>query len=164
MRYPHWQVGEFTTSSQVVAWRESARTKQPIHFYFYEDEFNKLDWTKEPSESWDTLCIKRCILLRQKYKKLSLFYSAGRDSHHILRIFAETGIPLDEIVLIQYPGIADRTDQLNNSIIPQVELFRKIQPNTKVKLISIDDTMYDQFFTDDWSEKSLSTSMALYLE
>ena len=97
---PHWVVNGERTSSQFDAWRAASKLGIMPSFYFYEEQYDKLDWTKEPTESWDEICYERCITLRQKYKKLSLFYSAGRDSHHILKCFYYFNIPLDEIVLL----------------------------------------------------------------
>src|SRR3990172_5937246 len=95
MRYPHWVVGNNQTSSQVNAWKlKLASPDDPMRFYCNEDEYDTLDWTKEPIDSWESLCYKKCVLLRQKYKKLSLFYSAGRDSHHVMRCFIAAGIQL----------------------------------------------------------------------
>ena len=87
MYLPHWIVDGQRTSSQIDAWRAAYKLKTKPHFYFYEEAYDTLDWTKEPTETWDQLCYDRCIQLRQRYNKLSLFYSAGRDSHHVLRCF-----------------------------------------------------------------------------
>jgi hypothetical protein len=97
---PHWVVNGVKTSSQIDAWRTAVQANTVPSFYFYEEEYDKLDWTQEPTATWDQLCLDRCMQLRTTYKKLSLFYSAGRDSHHVLRCFYHFNIPLDEIVLL----------------------------------------------------------------
>ena len=73
-RLPHWSVNGEQTSSQIDAWRSAVQANTVPSFYFYEDEYNKLDWTNEPTATWDQLCYDRCMQLRTTYKKLSLFY------------------------------------------------------------------------------------------
>lgn len=41
----------------------------------------------------------RALSLRQKYKKLKLFFSGGSDSLNILQTFIKNNIPLDEIIV-----------------------------------------------------------------
>jgi hypothetical protein len=158
---PHWVVNGQRTSSQFDAWRyaRSLGSEVKPHFYFFEDQYNEVDWTVEPSETWDELCFERCQLLRQRYKKLSLFYSAGRDSHHIIKCFYYWKIPLDEIVLINYTMNPERQYQLISYIYPQVADFIRAYPNTKVKVIDVGPDQYDDFFTEDWLENP-STALA----
>jgi len=153
MYLPHWIVDEQRTSSQIDAWRYAHKAGIKPHFYFYEEEYDKLDWTKEPTETWDQLCYARCVQLRQRYKKLSLFYSAGRDSHHIIRCFYHFGIPLDEIVLLNLQTNNIRQDELIRLIYPQVHEFLKQYPNTKVTTVDVGPKSFDDYFVDDWLEK-----------
>ena len=67
---PHWTVNGERTSSQFDAWRAATKLGVMPDFYFYDAEYDQLDWTKEPEETWDQICYERCITLRQKYKKL----------------------------------------------------------------------------------------------
>lgn len=153
MYLPHWVIDGQRTSSQIDAWRYGYKIGQKPHFYFYEDVYDKLDWTTEPKESWDQLCYKRCLQLRQRYKKLSLFYSAGRDSHHILRCFYHFNIPLDEIVLLNLQTNHVRQDELIRLIYPHVQDFIKQYPNTKVTTVDVGPKVFDDYFVDDWLEK-----------
>lgn len=155
---PHWVVGQERISSQFNAWKTAANLNTVPHFYFYEQEYDQLDWTREPSSTWDQLCYDRCMQLRLKYKKLSLFYSAGRDSHHILRCFNNFKIPLDEIVLINHLTLPTRQYELNNYIVPQVQKFISNNPGTQVKMIEVAPSDFERYFRDDWLEK---TSTAL---
>jgi len=42
---------------------------------------------------------QRAIILREKYKKIKLFFSGGSDSRNILFTFLKNNIPIDEIVV-----------------------------------------------------------------
>jgi hypothetical protein len=96
------------------------------------------------------------MALRQRYKKLSLFYSSGRDSHHILRCFYHFKIPLDEIVLIDYATNPVRRQQLINYIYPQVTNFIRQYPNTQVKTVDVLPNRFEEYYTDDWLEGQAS--------
>lgn len=153
MYLPHWIVNGQRTSSQIDAWRAARGTGKNPYFYFYDDEYDKLDWTTEPTESWEQLCLERCTQLRQQYNKLSLFYSAGRDSHHILRCFFHFKIPLDEILLLNLKTNHIRQDELIRLIYPQVHEFLRTYPNTKVTVVDVGVEEFDDYFVDDWLEK-----------
>ena len=161
---PHWVVNGQRTSSQFDAWRAAEKLGIMPHFYFYETEYDALDWTKEPAETWDELCHERCVALRQKYKKLSLFYSAGRDSHHILRCFYYFNIPLDEIVLLNLKTNPVRQDQLIRHIYPQVHNYIRAYPNTKVTIVDVGPEEFDNYFKDDWLEKPASALVHGYFQ
>lgn len=157
MYLPHWIVNGQRTSSQFDAWREAARLNTKPDFYFYDDIYDKLDWTTEPAESWDEICYERCLVLRQRYNKLSLFYSAGRDSHHILRCFYYFKIPLDEIVLLNLKTNPIRQDELIRLIYPHVHEFLRMYPKTKVTTVDVGPEEFDKYFQDDWLEKPIAT-------
>lgn len=161
---PHWIVNGERTSSQFDAWRAANKLGIMPSFYFYEEQYDKLDWTKEPTESWDEICYERCITLRQKYKKLSLFYSAGRDSHHILRCFYYFSIPLDEIVLLNLKTNHMRQDELIRLIYPHVHNFLRRYPNTKVTTVDVGPEEFDNYFQDDWLEKPASALVHGYFQ
>jgi hypothetical protein len=164
MYLPHWIVDDKRTSSQIDAWRAAHKLKTKPHFYFYEEEYDKLDWTKEPTETWDQLCYDRCIQLRQQYSKLSLFYSAGRDSHHVIRCFYHFNIPLDEIVLLNLRTNPMRQDELIRLIYPQVQEFLKAYPNTKVTTVDVGPEEFDNYFQDDWLEQPASALVHGYFQ
>lgn len=153
MYLPHWIIDGQRTSSQIDAWRYAHKLGTKPDFYFYDDEYSKLDWTKEPTESWDQMCYNRCLQLRQTYKKLSLFYSAGRDSHHVIRCFYHFNIPLDEIVLLNLQTNQVRQDELIRYIYPHVQEFLRKFPDTKVTTVDVGPKNFDDYFVDDWLEK-----------
>lgn len=161
---PHWVVEGQRTSSQFDAWRAADKLGIMPHFYFYETQYDQLDWTKEPTEHWDELCYERCVTLRQRYNKLSLFYSAGRDSHHILRCFYYFKIPLDEIVLLNLKTNPVRQDQLIRNIYPQVHNFLRAYPNTKITTVDVGPEEFDDYFKEDWLENPASALVHGYFQ
>lgn len=128
-----------------------------LQYNFFEEVYDTLDWTKEPTQTWEELCYKKCVLLRQKYKKLSLFYSAGRDSHHVLRCFIAAGIQLDELILLDNVLLPKRRGELHDDIMPQALKYIQQYPSTKLTTITLDNDDFDAYFTDDWYEKDMST-------
>lgn len=156
---PHWIVNGQRTSSQFDAWRAAAPLGIKPQFYFFDDQYDQIDWTTEPKETWDQICYERCITLRQRYKKLSLFYSAGRDSHQILKCFFYFSIPLDEILLINFQTNHVRQNELIKYIYPQVNQFLRAFPNTQVTIVDVGTEAYKKYFKDDWLEKK-STAFA----
>ena len=161
---PHWVVNGVKTSSQIDAWRTAVQANTVPSFYFYEEEYDKLDWTQEPTDTWDQMCLDRCMQLRTTYKKLSLFYSAGRDSHHVLRCFYHFNIPLDEIVLLNLKTSPIRQDELIRFIYPQVQEFLRSYPNTKVTTVDVGPDEFDNYFSDDWLEKPASALVHGYFQ
>jgi hypothetical protein len=161
---PHWVVNGQRTSSQFDAWRAAHKLGIKPEFYFYDDLYSSLDWTKEPTETWDEICYERCLTLRQRYNKLSLFYSAGRDSHHILKCFYYFNIPLDEIVLLNLKTNPVRQDELIRLIYPHVHNFLRKYPNTKVTTVDVGIEEFDDYFKDDWLEKPASALVHGYFQ
>jgi hypothetical protein len=145
---PHWVVGSQKIYNQLQAWKLAKSISTVPSFYFYEKEYDSMDWTKEPVESWEDLCRERCLELRNKYKKLSLFYSAGRDSHHILRCFAKFNIHLDELIVMDHTLNQLRRQEYINYILPQVKTFVTRFPKTTVKTMYIDEAMYESYYYD----------------
>lgn len=160
---PYYLVGDKKIYSQYKAWEEIIRSRQAFRFVCYEEEYDKVDWTKEPLESWDQICKNKCTILRQKYKKLSLFYSAGRDSHHILTCFDRFNIPLDELILIERPLSPLRRNELHSYIWPKAKEYQAKWPKCNIKVLTIHDKEFEMYFKDDWLEKdSMSLSQGLF--
>lgn len=151
---PHWVVGEQKIFNQIRAWQEINRTKKDFRFYFYEKEYDQFDWSIEPKQSWDELVRLRCIQLRQKYKNLKLFYSAGRDSHHVLRSFAKNNIPIDELIIVDYRYNRMRTKDYQKYMLPLAAEYKKINPKVKITTIVTDQQMFDMYYTDGWFENA----------
>jgi hypothetical protein len=157
IQLPHWQVDGERFNSQFLAWRTASRKNTKPSFYFYEEEYDKLNWTQEPKESWDDICYERCFVLRERYKKLSLMYSAGRDSHHILRCFLKFKIPLDELIILKAHFLStNKKIEFENYIVPQAKKFLEYFPQCKITVLEDDSSLYENYFKNDFLEKKNS--------
>lgn len=69
-------------------------------FYYYDREFDKVDWKKEPVEDLSTLYRLRAQQIRDQYDYIILCYSGGLDSTNILETFYYNNIHIDEILVV----------------------------------------------------------------
>ena len=69
-------------------------------FYYYDNEFMKVEWTKEPTEDLWSLYSKRAQQIRDEYEYVILCYSGGVDSTNILEAFYYNNIFIDEILIV----------------------------------------------------------------
>lgn len=151
---PHWLIGDKKIYNQWEATRTAFKQGGPAYRYvFLEEQYDTLDWTKEPDETWEELCLLQALRLRNKYKKLKLFFSAGRDSGHIWRVFEQNNIPIDEIIVGYSPYHPQRRYEFENFLYPKaIELCRR-HPKMKLRVMSIDLDQFDlQFGNEDWIE------------
>jgi hypothetical protein len=80
--------------------KDAVESGKNVHFYFYDDEFRRMDWTKEPTESLPELYRQRAQQIRDTYQKVVLCYSGGIDSSQILETFYYNNIHIDEILIV----------------------------------------------------------------
>lgn len=84
-------------NNEFLAQYEAYTSKTDVQFYCNDDEYDKLNWLYEPSESMEQLMDRHAISLRLKYDKLILNWSGGTDSHTIYNVFKRNNIHIDEI-------------------------------------------------------------------
>ena len=143
---PHWVVGDKHIYNQLEAWEEIANSKREFRYYFYDHVYDRIDWSIEPKQTWDELIHHRCVQLRQKYRKLSLWYSGGRDSHHILRAFVKHNIPIDELLLLHWPMNPVRSSEYYNWQIPLAKKYKDKNPNVKITTVEIGSKQYEKYY------------------
>jgi len=107
MNHTGWQVKEYVFDNKWDAVRYCSMRPNFYQAYCNDDTWNDADWTVEPTESIEQLQKNHAEYLREKYKTLVLFYSAGSDSQVLLETFIEHKIPLDYIY-VQYVDVPDR--------------------------------------------------------
>lgn len=86
-------------------------------------QFDHLDWTNEPTESWKDLLKERAQQLRDTHDYIVLHYSGGSDSETVLNAFLDNGIFIDEIVNCYYDipnapcvnGVKPKTDLITKN-------------------------------------------------
>lgn len=115
---------------------EALNNDSPFSFYYFDNEFNKVSWTEEPTESLPDLYRQRAEQLRQDYEYLILAYSGGSDSHNILETFYYNNIHIDEILLVgafsqdSNKGDENHNGEIYNMAIPTISKLKF--PNTKI--------------------------------
>ena len=93
----HYSVDGKPFNNVYLAWQHCIKTSSPVKFYLNDQAYDQLDWTQEPSETFDQLMTAHAYHLRNQYQHLVLSYSGGYDSHTIYDVFAKNRIHLDAI-------------------------------------------------------------------
>jgi hypothetical protein len=70
-----------------------------ITYRWQENQFDSVNWTKEPKEPLEQLVDQHVIRIRDLYDHVSLCWSGGYDSWTILRAFVRNNIKIDELVI-----------------------------------------------------------------
>jgi len=84
--------------NDLLAKYESYRSGKRVEFYCHTDEYDTLDWSKEPTESMRELIDRHSQFLRSKYGYIVLCWSGGTDSQAIYESFMRCNLLIDEIV------------------------------------------------------------------
>lgn len=87
-----------------------------VKLYFLDQEWSTVDWTSPPTESWQELVDRRCHQLRNRYRRLTLFFSGGYDSITILNGFIRNNISLDELIVWERPWIPTIKNEVNYAL------------------------------------------------
>lgn len=102
MKNVFYQVDQACTYRTLDAWQMIVSGAKHWRLNMFESTYGQYNWTVEPDQSYDSLVRLRIQTLREKYKKIRLWYSAGRDSHFILKAFVDQGVAIDELVYVDW--------------------------------------------------------------
>lgn len=94
----YWRVGDNLFQNKVNAILEAQKTQQEISFHYNDEWWDRVDWTREPSESLGQLYAKRARQLRDTYKTVVIKFSGGADSANIIQTFVDNNIKIDYVV------------------------------------------------------------------
>lgn len=101
--------------------------------------FNSLstvDFSVEPTLSYQQLCIQRAQQLRDKYKHIRLWYSGGVDSHTVLKSFHAANLPIDEIVTVKQDNIGRYENYEANLLVnPNLNKIKQWFPYAKITVL-----------------------------
>jgi hypothetical protein len=86
-------------SNRVDAIRYHILSGKQIFCYYYDDIYDKIDWTIEPQGTLDFHYKNQAQKIRDEYDYVILCYSGGFDSTNILETFHYNNIKLDKIVV-----------------------------------------------------------------
>jgi len=145
-----WVVGDQTIFNQFDANRLAFKSNAPAYrFSFLEDFYKDLNWTSEPQQSWNELCVQRAMEIRQRYKKIKLMFSAGRDSGHVFRVFENAGLHIDELVLPYSPYHPHRNWEHHHVVKPIAEELCRRNPGMIMREICQDKSWYERIWKQD---------------
>ncbi len=121
-----------------------------VTYHFYDEVYTKLDWTKVPEQSLDSMYAERARKIREKYKYVALLFSGGCDSTNMLRSFLNNNIEIDEVISF-YPIEASNKllhtfNRKNTStentifeyhevVVPTFEYLKNQYPNLKLTVL-----------------------------
>ena len=142
----YYLVGNNAHTSKTIAYSESLRTGNKLHYIYNDEIFRKYDWTTEPEPAVaiNEFYRSRAQQIRDNYDYVILQYSGGPDSQNVLDTFLNYDIPLDEIVnfnsydstqIVQ--GTTHNADYLYN-VKPVIESIIKEKGNA-IKITIVDE-------------------------
>lgn len=85
-------------TNKMLAIMDAQRTNSTVEWYFFDDIFQKVNWTVEPTETLPELYKKRALQIREQYDYVILMVSGGADSTNMLYSFLHNNILVDEVV------------------------------------------------------------------
>ena len=144
-----YEVGKDIFYNKVEALEAATRLKIPfesVHWNFNDEVFKRIDWTQEPDLALTSLYEARARQLREKYDYIVLHYSAGSDSHNILKTFIKNNIYLDEILtrgsysaVNKKEGVTTANDQYGECLVQGIPLAQWVKdnhmPHVKITLV-----------------------------
>ena len=95
----YYQVNNKIFYNVYLAQHESFISQQPVTLHCYDADYDKLDWTREPEDSFETIMDIHARNLREKYERLVFMWSGGTDSHTIYNVFKRNNIHIDEFIV-----------------------------------------------------------------
>lgn len=104
----YYKVKEHIFDNKLDAILFAQQTNSSVSWNFFDDTFNKVNWTSEPEISLSDLYRIRAQQIRDRYDYLIVFCSGGADSNNVIRTFLDNNIYVDEVI-----GIAP-ISSLNN--------------------------------------------------
>lgn len=140
-------------SSKIGALQYNLSTGNNINFYYYDDIYEKINWTIEPTETISQLYRNNALRLREKYDYLIICFSGGYDSTQILETFIFNNIKIDKILTV---GAFSKDINSDSDKNMNIEAYKNAFPLiAKYNLSSIYETIdYTKWF-DDVSKFSL---------
>ena len=145
--------------NKIEALYASTKSGKTVQWHWH-DEYNRIDWTKDPAWSLNDIYCRRAQQLRDKYDWLILSFSGGSDSWTVLNSFIKNNIHLDEIFFrwpikatnnLYIPNPHDKSpsnhlSEWNLTVQPEIERIRKNYPNIKITIYDCtDDIIQTQY-------------------
>lgn len=158
----YYIVGKKIFVHKLFALQESTRTGQEIKFYFFDEEFNRVDWRQRSGVPLLELYRMRAQQLREKYDYIICNFSGGADSTTIIESFVNNNIKLDE-VLVSWPlrylkgrfpisrnlSAKNLMSEWDLAIQPKLDQLRRDHPEIKITIADYSDDLGTNEDSDD---------------
>lgn len=131
----YWTVDDKKTYSKIEAIMLSNGVLGRVKYHWMENTWDHVDFSKEPNESWEDLCLSRVQQLRDSHNYLCLWFSGGFDSSHILECFIKAQLPLDELVIFDQRSFYN-DGEVDSAL--EVANYYKTHYNSKVNINLVD--------------------------
>jgi hypothetical protein len=120
--------------SKINALQAASGDISRLKLYFHDDNWRHVDWTSEPSESWQSLVDRKCHQLRNKYQTLTLFFSGGYDSITILNGFIRNNLKIEELIIWERPWLLHLKSEVNYAL----ELAKQIKQQHSQEMTALE--------------------------
>ena len=141
----YYQVGDYKTFSKNECFILAKGDASKITFHQQHRIWDVLDLSKEPEQSFASLCEELCRRYRERFDHICLWLSAGFDSQTALSSFIRAGVLIDEIAFY------DRSSYYNDPELSFIEQSIKIykefyNPNVKINRVKLDVSYHKNFY------------------
>jgi hypothetical protein len=143
--FGHWEVAGRTYHNKFKAFEAAISIGHTPHWNFYEEEFNKHNWSIEPEESITDLYKQRVRQIRDNHDYVIVMFSGGCDSWTIVDSFIKAGVLVDEIWSLAGHEWCDPNDRSRNpgnlanetrfAAIPEAKKFLSRDSRIKYRVI-----------------------------
>lgn len=143
-----YQVGNQTFINRYLAVKHALDTNQEMRFNMHESAFDRVDWSREPDQTWDQLLDIRAQQIAAKNKPIVLNFTGGTDSYTIFKVFERNNIHID--ILFTRLRRTDIDDQINSGV---VDFLNKgiYDKTTKIIRRKDDESVFEAAYSDrDW--------------
>lgn len=142
MKHFYWIYNGKKYYNKVQALYDSNGRNDLIKYHFMDNVLDRIDISREPLDTWNTICRGRAKQIRAKYDYVCVWFSGGWDSTEMLYSFAESNSYVNEIIIF------NRT-YMNDIEIPEAFQFAKSMvdmhwPGCKITIVDIDHTWHSQ--------------------
>lgn len=155
----YYKVNDCIFDNKLDAILFAQQTNTAVHWNFFDDVFNNVDWAVEPELSLVDLYKIRAQQIRDSYDYLIVFCSGGADSNNVIKTFLDNNILVDEIIgIAPVSGLSnwnfDQTNFNEDNTISETKfalfpLLHEISNSSPTTKITIND-----YFDDIVNEKN----------
>lgn len=138
----YYKVGDEKYYNKLQAIQQNLKTSDPIKFI---TKYDNDDFSVVPDGSLGSLITEHLKELRDKYKKVKLYYSGGSDSHLLLLNMIQNNIHIDEIVCLK-SGIPTADFEIENYAEPTLKKFANRLRNTTITIKKTSLNDYSEYY------------------